>query len=175
MRSTGPRSASQRSSAINGERRESRQVHSPAAEEDDHPRERWQVGPEATEQRLELRDHEDQQDRGDDDRDCDDGGRIEQRLLDLLQQCHRFGDAGVLDDAHVEGAVAQREMSVAQRRERQRAEAIFGCRLGDSQRIGIADHHQPRAALQQPRRQGGDGRADEQNTSSVGDGLGVSS
>ena len=51
---------------------------------DDEARERRQVGAEALEQRFELRDHVDQQDRRDDDGDDDDGGRIEQRLLDLL-------------------------------------------------------------------------------------------
>ena len=51
---------------------------------DDEARERRQVGAEALEQGLELRNHVDQQDRRDDDGDDDDGGRIEQRLLDLL-------------------------------------------------------------------------------------------
>ena len=53
---------------------------------DDQLRERGQVRAEALEQALELRNHEDQQDHGDDDRDHQHRGRIEQRLLDLLLQ-----------------------------------------------------------------------------------------
>jgi hypothetical protein len=58
----------------------------PARQVDHELRERRQVGAEALEQRLELRDHEDQQDHRDDDRDHQHRGRIEQRLLDLLLQ-----------------------------------------------------------------------------------------
>ena len=51
---------------------------------DDHARERRQVRAEALEQRLELRDHEQQQDQRHDDGDREHRGRIEQGLLDLL-------------------------------------------------------------------------------------------
>ena len=50
---------------------------------DDHLGEGRQVGAEAGEDLLELRHHEDQQDRADQDRHRDDRGRVEQRLLDL--------------------------------------------------------------------------------------------
>ena len=51
-----------------------------------HLGERRQIGTKALEQRSELRHHEVQQDAGDDDRHRDHGGRIGQRLLDLLLQ-----------------------------------------------------------------------------------------
>ena len=51
---------------------------------DDHLREGRQIGAEALEQVLELRDHEDQQNNGDDDGDDEYRGWIEQGLLDLL-------------------------------------------------------------------------------------------
>ena len=81
-------------------------------EVDDQLRERRQVGAEALEQALELRDHEDQQDDRDDDRDDQHRGRIEQRLLDLLLQRlglflvgrdlveQRFERAGLLAGLH---------------------------------------------------------------------------
>ena len=53
---------------------------------DDHLREGRQIGAESLEQRLELRDHEDQQNDRHDDRDGQHGDRIEERLLDLLLQ-----------------------------------------------------------------------------------------
>ena len=53
---------------------------------DDHLREGGQIGAESLEQRLELRDHEDQQDDRHDDGDGQHGDRIEERLLDLLLQ-----------------------------------------------------------------------------------------
>ena len=50
---------------------------------DDHPGERGQVRAETAEQFLELRYHEDKQDRGNDHRHNDHGSRVEQGLLDL--------------------------------------------------------------------------------------------
>ena len=92
---------------------------------------------------------------------------------DLLHQRDRIADAGVFDDADVEGAFAQREVPVGQRRERDVLRAVLGRGFGDPDRIGIAHVHQPRAALEQPRRQGRDGRADEQHAPAAGDGLRV--
>ena len=73
---------------------------------DDELGERGQVGAEALEQRLELRDHEDQQNDRDDDRDDQHGGRVEQRLLDLLLQ--RLGLFLVGRDLVQQGSRARR-------------------------------------------------------------------
>ena len=58
----------------------------PARHTDDHLRERRQVGTEALEQALELRDNEEQQDHRHDDCDRQHRGGVKQRLLDLLLQ-----------------------------------------------------------------------------------------
>ena len=66
------------------------QAHPPALslhelrQVDDHARKRREVGAEALEQLIELRDYEDQQDQRDDDRNHQHGCRVEQGLLDLL-------------------------------------------------------------------------------------------
>jgi hypothetical protein len=96
-----------------------------------------------------------------------------ERLADLLHQRHRIGDARVFDDAHVERAVAQREVTVGQRRKGQCADAVLGRRFRDSHRIWIADHDQARTTFDEPSRQGRDGRADEEHAPPVRDGLGV--
>ena len=90
---------------------------------DDEARERGQVRAEPLEQRFELRNHVDQQDRRHDDGDDDDGGRIEQRLLDLLldglglflvggdlveQRLERAGLLAGRDEAHEQVVEVQR-------------------------------------------------------------------
>ncbi len=98
-------------------------VLQPARHVDDELGECRQVRSEALEQRLELRDHEQQQDDGDDDGHDHDGRGVEERLLDLLLEGlgfflvgrnlveQRFQRAGLfagLHEVHVEVVEVQR-------------------------------------------------------------------
>src|ERR1700722_6617373 len=67
-----------------GQRQQDAVVLNEFRQVDDHLRERGQIGTEALEQILELRNDEDQQDHGHDHRHYQHRGRVEQRLLDLL-------------------------------------------------------------------------------------------